>query len=186
MSSAASLLSVEGVVKEKQDFNLQKVSPFFTDSTHEYAKSFQGKLEKLTGKNSEYSLCIEEFLARSEKDWFNRYRDVKLGRFPATTPVSSVFRLKVNDDSRPATPSEDGSNEELIGDQFLLPKDYVPPSGLRRLLLRRIGDWPVYSIILAFVSSWSNRRLYYRAHITSGSDNRRQFVSDHLVEWTDW
>jgi alpha-1,3-glucan synthase len=34
-------------------------------------------------------------------------------------------------------------------DEFLLGKDYQRPSILKRLLQRRIGDWPIYSLILA-------------------------------------
>lgn len=154
-TAAMSLLSIDSVVKEKQDYNLQKVSPFFTDSNNEYATNFERKLQNLNGKNSEDQLCIEEYLSKSEKDWFNRYRDVKLGRSPlGGTPVSSVFRLKISHShSPPRTPSRmDSPPDERPPDQFLLPKDYVPPSGLRRFLLRRIGDWPLYSILLGFVS----------------------------------
>jgi alpha-1,3-glucan synthase len=149
-SSTHSLVSVDGIVKEKHDYNLQKVSPFFTDVTNEYARIFQRKLDRLTGKTSEDQLCIEEFLSKSEKDWFNRYRDVKLGKSPLSTPTSSVFRFKINGNSPSQTPTRDSFHEEQMIDQFLLPKDYVPPSGLKRFLLRRIGDWPYYSILLAF------------------------------------
>jgi hypothetical protein len=33
-------------------------------------------------------------------------------------------------------------------DEFLLGKDYVPPTGLRKWMQLRIGDWPVYSLLL--------------------------------------
>ncbi|KAL1968942.1 hypothetical protein VTN77DRAFT_776 [Rasamsonia byssochlamydoides] len=153
-SSHLSLLSVENLVGEKQDYNLQKVNPFFTDSTNEYAKNFERKLANLNGKNSEDQLCIEEYLSKSEKDWFNRYREVKLGRSPAgsSTPASSIFRGKMFSSSRAPSPSRVSTpvEEEKTPEEFLLPKDYVPPSGLRRFLLYRIGDWPLYSIILSF------------------------------------
>ncbi|KAL2003969.1 hypothetical protein VTN02DRAFT_1265 [Thermoascus thermophilus] len=148
-----SLLSIDSVVKEKQDYSLQKVSPFFTDSNNEYAMNFERKLQNLNGKNSEDQLCIEEYLSKSEKDWFNRYREVKLGRSPpGGTPVSTVFKLKMShSNSPPGTPSRmNSSPDERPPDQFLLPNGYVPPSGLRRFLLRRIGDWPLYSILLGF------------------------------------
>ena len=165
-SSAVSLLSVESVVKEKQDFNLQNVSPLFTDSNGDYARQFERKLVNLEGKNSEGTLCIEEFLFRSEKDWFNRYRDAKLGRQSATSSTSSVFWGKLHQsrdnsvlisereqayDSNDENESEDGNNRHgAIVNEFLLPKDYAPPSGLKWLLLYRLGDWPLYSIILSF------------------------------------
>ena len=34
-------------------------------------------------------------------------------------------------------------------DEFLLGKDYQRPSFLKRLMQRRIGDWPIYSFLLA-------------------------------------
>ncbi|PYH83359.1 alpha-1,3-glucan synthase [Aspergillus uvarum CBS 121591] len=148
--SMMSLVSVDDIVKEKQDYNLQKVSPFFTDVNNEYADKFEKKLVDLNGKNSEDQLCIEEFLEKSEKDWFNRYRDVKLGKSPLPSPSPSVFRFKVNDNSPPPTPGMTGGPvEDPNAGQFLLPKDYVPPTGLKRFMLMKIGDWPVYSIVLA-------------------------------------
>ncbi|GKZ26283.1 hypothetical protein AbraIFM66951_003610 [Aspergillus brasiliensis] len=147
--SMMSLVSVHDIVKEKQDYNLQKVNPFFTDANHEYAAKFERKLAGLNGKNSEDQLCIEEFIEKSEKDWFNRYRDVKLGKSPLPSPSPSIFRFKVQDASRPPTPAANAPVEDPNGGQFLLPKDYVPPTGLKRFMLIKLGDWPLYSIVLA-------------------------------------
>ncbi|PYH63384.1 alpha-1,3-glucan synthase [Aspergillus vadensis CBS 113365] len=147
--SMMSLVSIHDIVKEKQDYNLQKVNPFFTDANHEYAAKFERKLAGLNGKNSEDQLCIEEFIEKSEKDWFNRYRDVKLGKSPLPSPSPSIFRFKVQDASRPPTPAVNGPAEDPNGGQFLLPKDYVPPTGLKRFMLIKLGDWPLYSIVLA-------------------------------------
>ncbi|PYI24517.1 hypothetical protein BO86DRAFT_96639 [Aspergillus japonicus CBS 114.51] len=153
--SSASMLSLDSVVGGKKDFKLQKVDPFFTDSTGEYYNSFDKKLEDLTGENSESQFCIEEYLIQSEKEWFDRFRDAKLGRFKSPTP--SIFRDKhgaspmgsYNDEtgSRMSASSNEESNE--TDDEFLLGKDYVPPTGLRRWMQIRIGDWPIYSIFLS-------------------------------------
>ncbi|KAK9563021.1 Cell wall alpha-1,3-glucan synthase ags1 [Aspergillus fumigatus] len=116
--SSASVLSVDSVVGDKKDFKLQKVDPFFTDSHGEYARLFEKSLENLNAANSETQLCIEEFLVKSEKEWFDKFRDAKLGRL--NSPAPSVFRGK----------------------------DYVPPTGLRKWMQLRIGDWPVYSLLL--------------------------------------
>jgi alpha-1,3-glucan synthase len=98
---------------------------------------------------------MEEYILKSEKGRFNRYRDVKLGRSPGGgTPTASIFQFKLHSNSRAPSPSRAGTPvEEKIAEEFLLPKDYVPPSGLRRLLLYRIGEWSLYLIILAFVSA---------------------------------
>jgi alpha-1,3-glucan synthase len=147
-----SSLSLTGVVAERHDYNLQKVEPFFTDPNKEYYKAFEKKLDDLNGKNSESQLCIEDYLEKSEKQWFNRYRNAKLGKSPAATPAGSIFRSKSPESlyDQDGAYSNSNDNQELVN-QFLIDKDYVPPKGLKGFLLRRIGDWPLYSILLAFV-----------------------------------
>jgi alpha-1,3-glucan synthase len=156
--STASQLSLNSVVGEKKDFNLQKVDPFFTDSTGEYYRAFEKRLEDLNGHNSESQLCIEDYLVKSEKKWFDKFRDARLGR-SGHSPAPSMFRHKRH--SRAPSPagsifdedldnSGSDGNKESIGDQFLLGEDYVPPTGLRKWMQLRIGDWPVYSFFLGF------------------------------------
>lgn len=147
-----SLVSVDGIIKEKQDYNLQKVDPFFTDANNEYAEVFEKKLADLNGKNSQDQLCIEEFLEKSQKDWFNRYRDVKLGKSPLPSPAPSVFRIKIRETGGPESPPIPAPGADPKTEQFLLPNYYVPPTGLKRFMLMKLGDWPVYSIFLAIVS----------------------------------
>lgn len=151
-ASMMSLVSVDDITKEKQHYNLQKVDPFFTDANNEYADRFEKRLADLNGKNSEDQLCIEGFLEKSEKDWFNRYRDVKLGKSPLPSPAPSVVRFKVHETSRSESPPITGPGAGPNAGQFLLPNDYVPPTGLKRFMLMKLGDWPVYSIVLAVVS----------------------------------
>ena len=128
----------------------QNVSPFFTDPNKEYTAIFETKLEKLDGKTSEDQLCIEEYLVKSEKAWYGKMRAAEMGRSPA----SSVFRMK-----RLPTPNgsifEEGrlsSDQDSVTDEFLLGDNYAPPTGLKRVVRLRIGDWPLYTILLAFVS----------------------------------
>ncbi|KKY24110.1 putative alpha-glucan [Phaeomoniella chlamydospora] len=157
--SSASVLSLDSVVGDKKDFNLQKVDPFFTDSTGEFYNNFEKRLDNLNGGNSESQLCIEEYLVRSEKKWFERFRNARLGRhqspapslFPrkgsrAPSPAGSIF----NEDLSGSGSGSDGNKEGSLGDEFLLGKDYVPPTGLKKWMQLRIGDWPVYSIFLGF------------------------------------
>jgi alpha-1,3-glucan synthase len=151
--SSASVLSVDSIVGDKKDFKLQKVDPFFTDSHGDYARLFEKSLESLNAANSESQLCIEEFLVKSEKEWFDKFRDAKLGRL--NSPAPSVFRGKRgpspvdsyygDDASSRMSPDDEQSQED---DEFLLGKDYVPPTGLRKWMQLRIGDWPVYSLLL--------------------------------------
>jgi len=151
-----SSLSLASVVGEKKDFELQKVNPFFTDPKQDYSKAFEKKLADLRAKNS-YNTCIEEFIEKSEKDWFNRLRDKQMGK--TAPPASSIFRSKRNDLPTRSVYSEsadgwEGGDQGDTDDQFLLKPDYKPPTGVKKFMLHRLGDWPVYSLLLAFVS-WS-------------------------------
>ncbi|KZF22864.1 glycosyltransferase family 5 protein [Xylona heveae TC161] len=154
-SRADANLSLASVVGEKKDYTLQKVEPFFTDPTGLYYKTFDKMLDNLNGKTSESNLCVEEYLVKSEKNWFSRFHDAKMGKTSVTvTPASSIFRFGR---SSPAAsifnePIDGtyGNGEEEGVDQFLLQDDYTPPTGFRKILATKFGDWPVYSFLLAF------------------------------------
>ncbi len=158
LAPSANYLSLGSVLQGKKDYKLQSVEPFFTDPTGLYYNAFQKKLEKLNGKSSEGPLCIEDYLTSSEKDWFNRFRNVKMGKSAADSPASSVFRLPLMNERM--VPSAVTSTVELehfdahnnAHEQYLLNDDYKPPTRMKKLLLRRIGEWPLYSFLLAFVS----------------------------------
>ncbi|KAJ5273854.1 hypothetical protein N7478_008979 [Penicillium angulare] len=151
--SNGSVLSLDSVVGNKKDFRLQKVDPFFTDGNGEYYHMFEQKLADLNGSNSEGPLCIEEYLIKSEQEWFNRFRNARLGRHKSPTPSIVHSRHdsptgSYNDDEALShiADSDDNHSED---DEFLLGKDYVPPTGLRKWMQIKVGDWPVYSIFLA-------------------------------------
>jgi alpha-1,3-glucan synthase len=143
------------VVGNKKDFKLQKVDPFFTDGNGEYYHTFEHMLADLNGSNSEGALCIEEFLVKSEQEWFDKFRNAKLGRNAHKSPTPSIFRSKHSHSPSPSYNDEamthiaDSENGDDWDDEFLLGKDYVPPTGLRKWMQIKIGDWPVYSIFLA-------------------------------------
>ncbi|KAH8886391.1 putative cell wall alpha-1, 3-glucan synthase [Thozetella sp. PMI_491] len=164
----SSRLSVIDVVGDRQDFKLQKVDPFFTDSTGEYYKNFESRLGGLTAKNSDTDLCIEDYLKESEKKWFKEFRDAKLGRSrspsraPSPNPGAGLI-VKKNRQSRQSVSSvnslapSDEDDQDILGghddpdrdDEFLLGTGYKPPKGLKKFLSIRVGDWPIYSFILA-------------------------------------
>ncbi|KAK4185416.1 hypothetical protein QBC35DRAFT_465599 [Podospora australis] len=168
----SSLLSLPDVVGDRQDLKLQKVDQFFNDTNGEYYAEFEEMLENLSANNSISDLCIETFLKKSEKEWFSRYRDAKLGRFKeAGSPHGS----------RPASRAGTGRNESVVSrgrsrhrsltpsglarsvfetsppahgqgnidDEFLLGDTYQAPTGLKKFLSIRVGDWPIYSFMLA-------------------------------------
>ena len=149
------LLSSDAVVGEKKDLNLQRVTPFFTDPEHDYETAFSRQLQNLNGKTT-LDITIERFIMKSEKDWFNRLRDAKMGK--TKTPVGSIFQDKTSHSPAGSVYGEDNiadppsSDDDQMRRQFLLADDYKPPTGIKKLLLHRVGDWPVYSLLLAFVS----------------------------------
>jgi len=152
----SSLLSLPDVVGDRHDLKLQQVDQFFNDSHGEYYATFEEMLEDLTAQNSANDLCIETFLKKSEKEWFSRYRDAKLGRHsrmgsPANSrPASRNDHQKRNESvvsrgrqrHRSATPSSlarsvfeispPPDNHHLADDEFLLGDGYQAPTGLKK------------------------------------------------------
>ncbi|WDK22841.1 alpha-1,3-glucan synthase [Colletotrichum graminicola] len=191
-TSRASMLSVEDVVGDRHDYKLQQVDPFFTDSNGEFYHHFEEKLKSLNAGNSMSDLCIEDYLIKSEKEWFDMYLDARLGRAASpssprgssrsrpSSPNASKLSLGVfknRSSSKLSLPLErergrsrlpsglmnsrvpsdnNGYNDRSPPDspgsynaQFDLPEDYVPPTGFKKYLQYRLGDWPVYSMLLA-------------------------------------
>ena len=130
------VLSTSDVKGGKSDDILQNVTPFFTDPDKKYETEFKKKLKVLSGKNSEHGLCIEEFLLQSEKAWFAKLRAAEL---------SKAFEAKAPEQR------EELREKKREGDEFGLGDNYRPPAGLKRFLRMKIGDWPIYSFLLAFV-----------------------------------
>jgi alpha-1,3-glucan synthase len=164
----SSVLDLNDIKGGKKDFSLQNVDPTFNDTTGEYYKAFEEKLQSMTGKNSEKELCIEEYLVESEKAWFKKYREAKLGRSRGPSPNPSmdsgnrrsgafdgIRRSGAYDQSVfEEDPHHSSDNESVydgasVMDEFLLGKDYQRPSPLKRFLQYRVGDWPIYSLLLA-------------------------------------
>lgn len=144
MPSSKSQVDLTRVLDEKVDKQPQDLQPFFTDPTGLYYRTFERKLATLDGKTSESQLCIESYLEKSEKQWFNRLHDAKMlkpessGQTPAATRKNSP-RTSI---------TETYQNETM--DQFLLPQNYQAPTGMRRLMSKKLGDWPLYSFLIAF------------------------------------
>ncbi|KAL9588903.1 MAG: hypothetical protein Q9203_002289 [Teloschistes exilis] len=150
-------LDLHSVTGDDKKLNLQRVNPLFTDATETYYRAFQNKLDSVNGKSSEDQLCIEEFLVKSEKAWFNRFHHAKMGNSAAAsrsaTPASSVFRMpwgRASHDVLAAANGDSGRQSPRDTDEFLLDDDYVPPTGLKKFLQKKVGDWHLYTFLLAF------------------------------------
>jgi alpha-1,3-glucan synthase len=127
--SIASSVDIDIIIGDRKDFKLQQVDPFFTDSDGKFFTAFEKKLEDLSADNSIADYCIEEYLIKSERQWFDRYHDVKIGRSPygSTTSLTALKKGTPYYEDNFMDVYEDGDNE-----QFGLAQDYVPPTGLRK------------------------------------------------------
>ncbi|KAL8687531.1 MAG: hypothetical protein Q9224_005123 [Gallowayella concinna] len=142
------------VLQGKKDYALQNVEPFFTDPTGLYYKAFNAELNDLNSKNSEDALCIEEYLTMSEKDWYNRLHKVKMGKRASRARPATIFNAPLRRQGSVVSIFNENVEAAAVPDnsaeQYLLKEQYQPPSGLKKLLLRRARDWPFYSFLLAF------------------------------------
>ena len=123
IAASLSQLSLSAVVKDKKDYKLQNVDPFFDDPTGLYYNAFERKLEDLSGKTSEGPLCVEEYLVKSERDWFNRLRGAKMGM--TSVPASIMFRTRENSPAPSISNGQTRSNSVSTNtgegvEQFLL------------------------------------------------------------------
>jgi alpha-1,3-glucan synthase len=153
----SSLLSLPDVVGDRHDLKLQQVDQFFNDTNGEYYATFEEMLDSLTAQNSTTDMCIESYIKKSEKEWFSRYREAKLGRHSRigspvnSRPPSRMGEQKRNESvvsrgrrrHRSMTPSSlarsvfevspppDGGHH-LVDDEFLLGDAYQAPTGLKK------------------------------------------------------
>lgn len=144
--SIASVVSVDSIVQGRKDFKLQQVDAFFTDQDGQYYQAFERRLDKLSSKNSTSQLCIEEYLMKSEKQFFERMHDAKLGSLSRNN--SSTNLIESNRMSSLAREYGDDEDEKPAN-EFGLSEDYVPPTGIKKLLSRRLGEWPIYAMLMA-------------------------------------
>ena len=97
-------LDLAAILDGGQKFELQKIDPDFTDSKNEYFKAFEKNLEKLNGSNSSNSLCIEEYLIKSERQWYGHFKSAKLGRYTGSTLATSTWNLtEINEEGMSST-----------------------------------------------------------------------------------
>ncbi|KAF2795737.1 glycosyltransferase family 5 protein [Melanomma pulvis-pyrius CBS 109.77] len=147
LSAKPSILSLSSVVGEKKDYRMQNVEPFFTDSQGVYTKQFEELLGNLNSKTSTNELCIEEFITKSEKHWFGRFYDAKLGVKSVSAKVTSVRNDESMDGSEAG--SQTSFQSSTLADEFELGANYTPPRGFSKIIQYKFRDWPVYSFLLA-------------------------------------
>lgn len=115
----------------------------FTDLTEYYYDTFATKLQALNSKNSEKTLCIERYLAQSEAKWYGYVRESRMVNSRASSP-SSWARTQ-------------GTNHQSTADVEQINQLDPEPGHHRMTALRSVllfpivGDWPVYSLLVALV-----------------------------------
>ena len=168
---AIDVLSTTEIKEEKPDNLLQNVTPFFSDSEQKYEAAFVQKLKRLNGKNSENELCIEEYLLKSEKLYFGKLRAEELSKpMHGDTPEKAPTRM-VQEIKKKARDDKSSSRKK--------PKSI---SGLERFMRRKIGDWPIYSFLLAFVSNFYPGVIVNLLTLNrSGPNHSSQFISNHTA-----
>jgi len=113
-SRTSSFDSISSIVDEKGTSSpLNKAMDNFTDSDGEVAQSFVQKLRDLSSDNSKGDLCIEKFLIKSEKAFFDEIKKEKMSSckflFQPLRPalISAAMSIKSSRDSfmasRPAS-----------------------------------------------------------------------------------
>ncbi|KAH2916900.1 hypothetical protein KXV64_009499 [Aspergillus fumigatus] len=154
-SRNVSVLSLPSVMGDhnQQVFELQKVDPTFTDSMGHFTRRFEQLLNNLDKKNSMTDCCIETYLMKSERKFYNMYNDAQLKKHHAKESISSSASPEQLDHETQynrlstATAGSDPSDSDEI-DRWLSRLGYRRPVAIQRFMRRRIGTWPVYALFL--------------------------------------
>lgn len=148
--STLTSVSLETVLRGRKDFTLRKAEPFFTDSTGYYFDVFWSKLEGLNGRTSEGPLCIEKYLVQSEKDWLNRMWGARMMEKQRGANFACLNHQSSSD--IPVSPHYNEVSDSENKDRFLLQEGCRPPTIWKKVFLLRVGQWPLYSFFIAYVS----------------------------------
>ncbi|KAJ5645806.1 hypothetical protein N7490_002178 [Penicillium lividum] len=146
-----SMLSVVSIFEDHDQpvFNLQKVDPTFTDSMGYFTRNFEKLVTNLNNKNSITDYCIEVYLTKSERTFFDMYTDRQLKKQPKVVERPLTGSGSNTKDDGTSTPDETlVSNGAHDIDQWLSRLGYKRPIAIRRFMRWRVGNWPVYALFL--------------------------------------
>ncbi|KAJ5986732.1 hypothetical protein N7451_011097 [Penicillium sp. IBT 35674x] len=149
-----SVLSLPSVFGDhnKPVFNLQKVDPTFTDSMGHFTRRFEKLLANLSNRNSITDHCIEVYLMKCERKFFDMYTDAQLKKQPKERPLAEGGLNDGVDDTpynqRPEQSDSNDSNGSDEIDQWLFRLGYKRPIAIQRFMRWRIGNWPIYALFL--------------------------------------
>ncbi|EPY53741.1 alpha-1,3-glucan synthase Mok13 [Schizosaccharomyces cryophilus OY26] len=147
--SLASVITSSG----NKEFALTKTDDDFTDTNGKALEYFIQNLKDLTPKNSKDDLCIEMFITKMKKEWFDGIRNLRFGiQRPNLLLDDEDKQLLMNDPFNKITTVLDNLyNKELIIDySSSVDLSINKTSRIKYFMQRRFGEWPVYSIFLSF------------------------------------
>ncbi|KAL4864230.1 hypothetical protein BDV12DRAFT_205867 [Aspergillus spectabilis] len=150
-----SALSLPAVAADHDQpvFELQKVDPTFTDSMGHFTRRFEQLLTNLNKKNSSTDYCIEVYLMKSERKFFDMYTDAQLKKQSKDRPLTGLgldHQFPLTPYSRASqTPEESNSSSTDEIDQWLARMGYKRPMAVQRFMRWRLGTWPVYALFLS-------------------------------------
>jgi hypothetical protein len=142
-------LSLSNVLMLREDFLLETVQDIFTDEDGSALRMFGLSLSRLDIVSTKDKLSVESYITRCKKIWFNDRYDSKLLTSPGLGKVS-LLRLWIYLFRK--GPSQSISGMQFYDKEIRTVKDkHLSPSPLTQFLLFKLGDWPIYTIILALV-----------------------------------
>lgn len=151
-NSNVASLSVEAVVGGRDDFQLQDCPPVFDDADGEYQAKFAQLLASDDGTHSsQRRTCIADFIYRSEKEWFRFHH---YGEEPNDVQLPTVVSLSTPSWWRKSFFAKRGYEAVPLESSLSYPLEKgVSRKMQRSILMYRIGNWPLYSILIALVGS---------------------------------
>jgi glycogen synthase len=119
-----------------------------------FARKFEKLLTNLNKKNSVTDNCIEVYLMKSERKYFDMYTDAQLKKQPKAVECSltgaglnhAVDDMGYGSGSPPTEQSESYGADGI--DQWLSRLGYRRPIAIQRFMRWRVGNWPIYALFL--------------------------------------
>ncbi|KAJ6046957.1 hypothetical protein N7444_008211 [Penicillium canescens] len=117
-----------------------------------FTRHFETLLTKLNTKNSITDYCIETYLMKSERKFFNMYNDAQLKVQPKERALDEAASEDALDNAAytrvSRVPGELETNDLGEIDEWLSRLGYKRPIAIQRFMRRRVGNWPVYALFL--------------------------------------
>ncbi|CAB90796.2 cell wall alpha-1,3-glucan synthase Mok11 [Schizosaccharomyces pombe] len=159
----SSQLSIDSVRSGMRPFSLSKVPHQFDDEEGKALQIFREKLKDLNCKNSMNEMCIENFLMKCTRKYFDEVRKLRLGTLKPENLqfVKDPSSLALETNLLPASDTIEEKNDvgnkqvnsHILDPGFLKEEECVYEfeqlHGLRKALQVEIYGWPLYTILLA-------------------------------------